>query len=549
MSLPEPRPWLFRRASLHLAGRSPLCPGALLVQDGRIAWLGPDGEAPSPPPEAEVVDLAGATLLPGFQDSHLHPFIGAIDLVECRLAPEDGPDACARKVAAYVAAHPDRHLIRGSGWGYGAFPSAGPRREILDAVAADLPVFLKASDGHSAWVNTAALRLGGITRDTVPPTGGVIEHDPATGEPTGVLREWPAMHLVADHFPLPGHDEVLEGGRLFLAEAARCGLTAIHDAQGKDPHPELWQTLERRGELTVRVSASRRLHHAEGPAQIPDLQEAVARYRSPLFRFTSAKVFLDGVVEGNTAFLLEPYANRPDTRGEPLWESVSHLAELTAALGRGGLPIHVHAVGDAAVRFTLDAIEAAQALGADRGLRHQITHADLVDPADRQRFARLGVIANMQPAWFCRDSSYPRITLPGLGPERAGRLYALASLLRLGTRVACSTDWPFMGDRVDLSPLNSIRTAILRRSIGQPPGEELNPAEAVDLPTMLDLHTLGSAYANFRETETGSLEVGKLADLVTLDRDLYATPPEDLHLARPVLTLLGGRPVWRAPGR
>ncbi len=545
MPVPPPCPWLFRRATLHLAGRPPLRPGALLVQDGRIAWLGPDEAAPTPPAGAEVIDLGGASLLPGFQDAHLHPFIGAIDLLECRLAPTDGPDRAAALVAAWAAAHPEATYIRGSGWGYGAFPPAGPHRRWLDAVVPDRPVFLKANDGHSAWVNSAALRLAGISRDTVPPDGGVIEHDPADGEPTGVLREWPAMLLVADHFPPPEPREMLAAGRLFLERAARFGITALHDAQGKDPHPELWHALEERGELSVRVTASRRLHQKKGAEQLEGLLGAVGKWRSHLFRFTSAKVFIDGVVEGNTAFLLAPYANRPDTLGEPMWDSPDQLGRLTAALGRAGLPIHVHAVGDGAVRFALDAIAAARALGAPADLRHQITHADLIDPADLPRFAALNVIANLQPAWFCRDQSFPTITLPALGPERAGRLYPLASLRRHGARVACSSDWPFGGDTVTFDPLESIRTAVTRRAAGQPPGTELAPDEAVDLATMLDLHTLGSAYANFREADTGSLEVGKLADLVVYDHDLFALPIDDLPKARAILTLLEGRPVWQ----
>ncbi|RCK81392.1 MAG: Exoenzymes regulatory protein AepA precursor [Candidatus Ozemobacter sibiricus] len=546
MPLPSPCSWLFRRATLHLAGRPPARPGALLVQEGRIAWLGPDGEAPSPPPGAEVIDLHGGSLLPGFQDAHLHPFIGAVDLLECRLAPTDGPDRAPAVVAAWAAAHPAAAFIRGSGWGYGAFPPSGPHRRWLDAVVPDRPVFLKAIDGHSAWVNTAALRLAGITRETVAPAGGVIERDPVDGEPTGVLREWPAMLLVADRFPPPTFDEMLTAGRQFLERAARAGLTALHDAQGKDPHPELWLALEARDELTVRVTASRRLHQKKGAEQLEELLAAVGRWRSRLFRFTSAKVFIDGVVEGNTAFLLAPYADRPGYRGEPMWDSPDRLARLTAALGRAGLPIHVHAVGDGAVRFALDAIEAARALGAPAELRHQITHADLIDPADLPRFAALQVIANLQPAWFCRDRSYATITLPALGPERAGRLYPLASLLRHGTRVACSSDWPFSGDTVTFDPLEAIRTAVTRRAAGQPPGTELAPTEAVDLATMLDLYTLGSAYANQRETDTGSLEVGKLADLVAFDHDLTALPIDELPQARPLLTLLEGRPIWRA---
>jgi len=212
------------------------------------------------------------------------------------------------------------------------------------------------------------------------------------------------------------------------------------------------------------------------------------------------------------------------------------------------IPIHVHAVGDAGVRFALDAIERSNALGVRRNLRHQITHADLIDRVDMPRFAALGVIANLQPAWFYKDSYFETVTLPSLGLERTKRLYSLASLLRAGAKVACSSDWPFGGDTITFNPLVSIRAAVLRRGPEQPCGNELGIQESVPLATMLDLHTLGSAYANFCEGETGSIAEGKLADLAVVDRDLFSEPVEEIHQAKVLLTLLGGRPIWRDPG-
>ncbi|OIP25806.1 hypothetical protein AUK22_07640 [bacterium CG2_30_54_10] len=539
--------WDLRNATVHLAGKPPLRDGVVLVRAGKIAWVGPASSAPKPDAGARQLDLRGKTVLPGFQDAHLHPFIGAIDLEECRLSSGDDPDACRMKIRAYAASHPEKPFIRGSGWGYGAFPSPGPRREMLDEIVSDRPVFLKANDGHSAWANSAALRLAEIDQNTISPGGGVIERDPETGFPTGILHEWPVMKLVTDHFPKPGREEMLAAGRLFLAQAARFGITAIHDAQGKDPHPDLYFALEEAAELTLRVTASRRCHEDKGEEQLDEIRHVTAKFRSPLFRFTSAKVFIDGVTEARTAFLLEPYSDRPDIYGEPMWNP-DHLSLMIHALGRINIPIHVHAVGDAGVRFALDAIERSNALGVRRNLRHQITHADLIDRVDMPRFAALGVIANLQPAWFYKDSYFETVTLPSLGLERTKRLYSLASLLRAGAKVACSSDWPFGGDTITFNPLVSIRAAVLRRGPEQPCGNELGMQESVPLATMLDLHTLGSAYANFCEGETGSIAEGKLADLAVVDRDLFSEPVEEIHQAKVLLTLLGGRPIWRDPG-
>ncbi len=496
-------------------------------------------------PATEVIDLRGLLLIPGFRDAHLHPMIGAIDLVECRLSGPADADSYLAQLREYAGKHADRPFIRGSGWIYAAFPKTGPHRERLDEIVSDRPVFLKAIDGHTGWVNTAALRLAGITRETPDPVGGAIERDPATGEPTGFLREWPAMGMVTGKLPKPGIDEYLEGARLFLAQAAKFGITAVHDAVGKPPFIAAWERLDELGELTLHVTASQFGNPESGPEHIAELLEIRNRWKSPRRKIGAAKISLDGVVEGRTALLLDAYADTPGCFGESMWEAAD-VRRFVADLDAAGFQTHFHAVGDAAVRLALDALDAARKANGPRDSRHMIAHADLVHPADVPRFAGLGVIANLQPAWYYHDSNFDGVALPCLGPGRAFRQFALRALRDAGTRFAFSSDWPFGGDALTFNPLDGIETAITRRGTGKSDAPPFVPDQAVDLVTMLDGFTRGPAFADF-DDDAGTIAAGNRADLAVLDRDLFSTPPAEIHEARVRLTVAAGRITWRDP--
>lgn len=519
---------------------------ALAIAGDRIARIGDAREVLTlRGPQTELIDLRGALLLPGFRDAHLHPMIGAIDLIECRLSGPAEPASYLTQLREYAGKHQDRPFIRGSGWIYAAFPKSGPNRKSLDEVVPDRPVFLKAIDGHSGWVNSAALQLAGITRETPDPAGGAIERDPVSGEPTGFLREWPAMGMVTGKMAKPGIDEYLEGARLFLAQAAKFGITAIHDAVGKPPFIAAWEQLDRLGELTLHVTASQFGNPELGPEHLEELVDIRKRWKSPRRKIGAAKISLDGVVEGRTALLLEPYADAPGAFGEAMWEA-SDVRRFVADLDAAGYQTHFHAVGDAAVRLALDSVEAAQKANGRRDARHMIAHADLVDVNDVPRFAKLGVIANLQPAWYYRDSNFDSVALPCLGRERVFRQFALRSLRDSGASLAFSSDWPFGGDTLTFNPLDGIETAITRCGIGKSGVEPFVPEQAVGLETMLDGFTRGTAFADF-DDDAGTLEVGKRADLAVLDRDLFATPASDIHEARVRLTVAAGRITWRDP--
>lgn len=549
MVVPRPeRPYadtVFRGGFVYSAGMSQAERRSIAVTDGKIAFVGPDeGALARVGPATEVIDVRERMILPGLHDAHMHPFLGAIDLQECVLVGLTTNYQYLAAVRDYANLHPQRPFIRGSGWLNGAYPPDGPRRAELDQAVPDRPVFLKSIDAHSAWVNTKALELAGITRATPDPPGGRIERHPRSGEPTGTLREPAAMSLVLGRLPPLDREEKIESMRAFLALAGRVGLTSVCEAMAGDEELEVFAALADRGELSLRMSGAWVCHPPKGAGQIEELCRAREKYHRPRLRLGAGKIFLDGVVEGHTAFLRAPYCDRPGFHGAPLWDE-DEYRRMALALVREGFQIHVHAIGDAAIGLALDGIAvASQAKTLD--LRHQIAHLDLLDDEDMDRLAALGVIANMQPSWFYEDENVRNIAMPFLGSERTHRLYRLHRLLERSARLACGSDWPVGGELITLNPLDAIQIAITRQALDGE-GQAFLPEESVALSTLLDAYTLGGAYAAFQEEETGSLEVGKRADLVVLDRNLFAIPAGEIHRARVLLTQLDGKSVYRDP--
>jgi hypothetical protein len=401
-------------------------------------------------------------------------------------------------------------------------------------------------DGHSAWVNTRALQMAGIGRDTPDPPGGLIVRNPVTGEATGTLREWSAMDLVESLLPKPSVGDLVTAGWAFQEMAARLGIVSVHEAMAGENELAAYGELEQRSELGLRVQAAMLCEPPGDPARIAALGEMRRAFRSRLVTPGTVKIFLDGVVEGHTAGLLEPYADRPGFKGELLWEGTD-LKRTTAALDKAGFQIHFHAIGDAAVRAALDALEETLKSGGRRDARHMIAHCDLVSAADVPRFRKLGVTALLQPAWFYEEKNFSRTTLPYLGPKRAYSLYRMKGLVAAGVRIACGSDWPFSGELNTFNPLEAIQVGMTRAGLDADPGRPYMPGECVDLAAMIDCFTIHGAWADFQEGLTGSLTPGKSADLVVLDRDLSAIPPVEISRARVLMTLFEGRPVFRNP--
>jgi predicted amidohydrolase YtcJ len=515
---------------------------ALAVAGGRIVFAGPSRDALRLRGEAtRVVDLGGRLVLPAFQDSHIHLVTGGVELGLCDLNGLRTKEEVQAKIREYARAHPDAAWITGGGWDLPLFPAANPRREDLDAVVTDRPAVLASADGHSAWVNSRALAAAGITKATPDPAGGRIERDPRSGEPTGTLRE-SAAGLVERFVPAIGPADYIRGLKAGLALVNRFGIASIIEASAGPELLDAYEALDRGGELSARVLASLYVDPGRGVPEVRRLDGLRRKYAGSRLKATAAKIFVDGVMEPHTAALLEPYLDRPGDRGQPLLEPEA-FDDLARALDQAGFQIHVHAIGDRAVRMTLDAFEAAGRANGFRDMRHHIAHLELIDPADIPRFKRLGVAANFQALWAYADPYITDLTLPILGPARSRWLYPIGSVARTGAVIAGGSDWSVSS----ANPLQAIQVAVTRRGPDDPPGEPWIPEERVDLMTMLRAYTVNGAWLSHEETWRGTLEAGKAADLIVLDRDLFAIPAAEIGRARVLLTLLDGREVFRDP--
>ena len=515
---------------------------ALAVKDGRFLFVGTN-EAVNRfmGTETRAVDLGGKLVLPGFIDSHCHPSaaveqFGAVALFGMRSVAE-----YQKAIVDFVNAHPGATVIRGSGWSNTVFGPAGPDKAILDEVVRDLPVALSSEDGHSTWVNSRALDLAGVTKETKDPPGGVIERDPVTGEPNGTLRE-SAAGLVSKVIPDYTVEELARGLEEYQTMALAFGITTAHEASlGVGGNSlEAYKALETAARLRMRFRASLYTDPEKGPEQVREQAAERDRNRGPLFQTRTAKIFIDGVIEGGTAYLKEPYAHKPGFRGKPLWTPEA-LDPICAALDKKGFQLHFHAIGDAAVAEALDGIAFAARINGRRDSRAMLTHLQLVSPEDVLRFKALGAVAVTQPFWFMKDDYYSNIQVPYLGLKRADEEYPMESFFRAGVMVTSSSDYTVT---IPCDPIQAIQIGMTRSRPGlTDPGAVLWPGERASLEQMLASLTVNGAYANFLENTTGTIETGKSADLIVLDKNLFDLPADKIGTAKVILTLFEGREV------
>jgi predicted amidohydrolase YtcJ len=544
--------WVFEHGGVYTVDSGRSWAEALAVDDGKIVYVGDDAGARAfVGSDTRVVDLEGKMLLPAFIDSHSHPSGALIQAVAVPLNDMSTLQEYLDAVQRFAEAHPEKEAIRGSGWSNALFPVTGPKKEDLDAIVSDRPVQLTSGDAHSSWVNSKALEMAGITRDTPDPTGGIIERDPSTGEPSGTLRE-SASGLVSRVLPSFTMEERRKGLELYQQMAAQEGVTTVRIAAiglatsvGELDSAELdaFAALEKEGKLTARFRGSLVFAPDDPMERVSAIAAERERQKGGLFEIDAAKIFVDGVVEGETAYLLEPYTHRPDYRGQLLWDP-DHLKKVVTALEKEGLIVHVHSIGDAATRLTLDAFEASRKVNGPKDSRPQITHLQLVTPEDVRRFAELSIIAVPQPFWFTKGGFYEKIEVPYLGEERASHEYPMKSFFDAGVTVASASDFPVT---IPFSPVEGIERGMTRASRPENPDLVLGPEERVSLENMIASFTINGAYASRLETVVGSLEVGKTADLVMLDRNLFETPAGEVSDAKVLLTLFGGEEIYRAP--
>ena len=536
----RPADWVLRDGAVYTVDASRRWAEAIAVTDGKIVYVGTSkGSVPFVGSDTVVVDLAGKMVLPGFHDSHLHPVSGGIELGQCNLSGTETADEAVAVVGAYADEHPDRLWILGGGWDLPLFPSEGPHKAVLDRISSERPVYLTAADGHSAWVNTRALELADVGKDTPDPPNGRIERDPETGEPTGTLRET-AMGLFQDVLPEATMEDHVDGLRRALELAHRLGITSLVEASASKSIAEAYLRLGQEGKLTARVLLSLYVDPLKDENQIDDLKAARGRYQGARLRADSAKIFADGVIEAKTAALLEPYLGSFEISGDLIF-SPEVLKTYAVRLDREGFQIHIHAIGDRAIRVSLDALEAARKVNGDSDLRHHLAHIELFHPSDIGRFRKLGVVANFQPLWAYADTYIAEMTEPILGPERSRWLYPIGTMVSSGAVIVGGSDWSVSS----MNPLEAIQVAVTRQRIEAPRGEPWIPQERASLAAMIAAYTINGAYLKHEETVTGSLEVGKSADLVVLDRNLFDVPLEKIREAKVLLTLFEGDVVFR----
>jgi predicted amidohydrolase YtcJ len=519
---------------------------ALAVRDGRVLAVGPDAQVSEHiGPTTRVIELRGRGVTPGFQDAHVHPVHGGLARLRCELHDTRGADEVLAVIAEYARAHPEETWIRGGGWYMADFPGGTPRREDLDRLVPDRPVFLPNRDGHSAWVNSKALELAGVTAETADPADGRIERDP-DGTPTGTLHEG-AQDLVGRLLPDDTPDDLEAALRLGQAYLHSLGITAWQDAiVAPETEERAYVALASRGELTARVVGAMWWERHRGPEQIEEFVARRAATSMGRYQATSVKLMMDGVLENFTGAMIDPYldgaggvtTNRGLSQIDP-----EGLRTWVPELDRLGFQPHFHAIGDRAVRESLDAVAAARAANGPSDTRPHIAHIQVIHPDDIVRFRQLDVAATAQPLWACHEGQMDDLTIPFLG-DRWRWQYPFRSLRAAGAVLAMGSDWSVSTP----DPMLEMELAVERvwyEHRGE--GDVLLPDERLELIDALAGFTNGSAYVNHLD-ETGSLEVGKLADLAVLDRDLFDRGAGAIGETRVIATFVEGVAVFEDAG-
>ncbi len=494
----------------------------------------------------QLIDLGGKFVAPGFNDAHIHFLGGAsglneIDLTGCKTVAE-----MVGRIADFAKKNPDRPWLTGRGWEYTPFPGGLPTKTYLDAIIKDVikdrPIFLSAYDGHSGWANSKALQLAEITAQTKFTGYGEIVRD-AAGEPTGALKEG-AQGLVRRMIPAATREEKLAALRQGLKLAASLGITSLQNASGSAEEFSLYEELLQKSELTARFSMAFSVGERTTQQQIDGFLALKKKYDiHPMLRAASIKLVLDGVIESHTAAMLERYSDLPASSGIPYGETTMPpdvYRELVAKFDKLGFQIYTHAIGDRAVREALNAYELAQQTEPRRVRRHRIEHIETVSSTDIPRFAKLGVLASMEP--IHADPGTTDIWSKAVGPERLPFAFAWQSLLKSGAKLVYSSDWPAA---ISVDPIRGLHSAANRRTIdGQPPRGWI-PAERVSIVDALRAYTHGGAYSSFEEGIKGRIAPGMLADIAVFSQDLFKVEPIRIHETKVLLTVFNGKVIYR----
>ncbi len=510
---------------------------AAAVKGDRIIALGTDEDIEQfIGNSTQIIDAKNRLVLPGFIDSHVHFTLGATGLDEISLNTATSLDEVQQRIKDYVDSHPDKKWIIGRGFGYTYFPNQRlPRKEDIDVVVPDRPAYFKSYDDHSAWANSKALELAGITKDSVYDGYGEIIKDPDTGEPTGIFTER-SQELITN-LPETTYEDRLSALRKGMKHASALGVTSVHVCVGFGLNPEdlnLYQVLLDSGDLTARIHMSALIVPSMDVRDYIESTKSVSeKYNNKHIKANFTKMFMDGVIEVHTAAMLEPYSDEIAQTGSTDWPQ-KEFNDTVAELDKEGLQIICHAIGDKAIRSTLDGYEYAQKANGKRDSRHAVTHIECIHPQDIPRFKQLGVICNMQPQHAAAEEVGRGGWAAAMGTERIKYAWPWKYLDKTGGKLAFGSDWPV----VTLNPISGIYTAVTRRSPAL-------PEQHLSLQKTIEAYTINGAYSSFEENIKGSIKEGNLADMVILSNNLFDIPREEIKDTRALMTIFDGKVVYK----
>jgi predicted amidohydrolase YtcJ len=515
---------------------------ALTIRADKIVAVGDDATIEKfRGPDTKVIDAAGQLVLPGFVDCHIHFMDGALSLGRVNLEGAKDVAEIQQRLREYAAKHAGNDWLLGRGWDYAMFGKAAlPDKKYLDELFPDRPVFLEGYDGHTYWANSKALALAGITRNTPDPPNGIIVRDPATHEATGALKE-AAQNLVAKATPELTRAERLAALRAGIHWANENGLTRVHSAGGDFPQLELYDELRSHGDLTLRFYIAYFMDPPEmRPQDVEAIETARKKYRDEWIDTDAVKFMVDGVIESHTAAMIEPYSDDPSLKGKLFWDPTKYSSAV-AELDKRGLQLFTHAIGELGVRTALDAYQHAEEVNHTSDRRPRIEHIETISPSDIPRFGKLGVIASMQPLHSYPDADTLDVWARNAGPDRASRAWSWKSIADAGGRYAFGSDWPV----VTLNPWYGLQTAVTRQTREGTPENGFVPSQRLTVAQAVEGYTLGAAFAGRREKTEGSLEKGKLADLIIVSQNIFEIDPHKISETKVRTTIVGGKVVYQ----
>ena len=529
---------------------------AIAIKGNKILFVGNNSDAENfKGPDTKLIDAQGATVMPGFVESHMHIFAGSVSLNELDLQETQGTDALELALQKYANANPDSDVLIARSVNYSILgEGTRPTRHDIDRIISDQPVFLRSGDYHNAWVNTAALEKAGVMQGADTGAGSCIVLDD-DGLATGELQEFGAMDYVHSRLTPPGHENLGLAGvepenvtpqerinditllKQGMDYCASLGITTIHNMDGNFYQCELFKQIENAGDLKCRMEMPYHFIPSEPVENLELASKMAEEYNSPMLWSGRVKMFMDGVLDAWTAVMVEDYADKPGERGTPLFSAAQFNAVASEA-DRRGLQISVHAIGDGAVRMTLDGYEASQQANGNRDSRHRIEHIEVVHPDDIPRFCKLGVIASMQPIHPPGNGCFPKEpTIHMIGESRWQYAYAWKTLKDAGAEIVYATDWPVS----PVDPILSIKHGVLRE-----PWTQTNPDQRLSMKDTLKAYTSAGAYSCFKENQFGSLRQGMLADVVILDRKMPVNPSQTSIWPKVKMTICDGKITYEA---